>query len=209
VARKLFTGGSAKDKNWIRRTAIAGGRHKAIWGYTTDYYEAAESLVEAVLQHNKPADLLFCPILYLYRHFIEEMLKHLIRQAEGYCRLLDQSGIAHTPLKESVIPELNHTHSLKKLLQWLVQRVEIVDSKEPFDKEIRDTIEELHNFDPDGQTFRYAYRNDKKTKKDSLTLPKQEQYDIENIRRRMKEVNDYLCGTEDWLDFNCQMARES
>ena len=55
----------------------------------------------------------------------------------------------------------------------------------------------------------YAYRKDKKTKKDALTLPKQEQYDIENIRRRMKDVNDYLCGTEDWLDFNCQIAKES
>ncbi len=91
-----------------------------------------------------------------YRHFTEVMLKHLIQQAEGYCKLMDRLGIAHAPLKVSVIPELSQTHSLKRLLQWLVQRLAIVDSREPFNMEICDTIEELHNFDPDGQTFRYA-----------------------------------------------------
>ena len=197
---KLFTHGSSKD--WMRRSAVAGGRQYTR-AYTPSYYEAAETLVQAALQDNKPADLLFCPIVYLYRHFVELMLKDLIRQAQGYCKLLESLGIAHGQPKKNVLPELTETHSLKRLLDWLIERLEVVGDKETFDDGVRVTIEQLHSFDPEGVTFRYGY-----TTKGKLTLPKQQQYDIEIIRSRMKEVNDYLCGIEAWLDFNSELARE-
>ena len=186
MARKLFEHGSSKD--WRRRSVIAGGSHYER-AYIPSFYEAAETLVQAVLQHNRPADLLFCPIVHLYHHFVELMLKRLIRQAEGYC--------THSQLeKSSMLPEQTDTHSLKRLLDWLIERLETVDNREPFDAGVRVTIEQLHTFNgPKGETTRYAFSKDGKR-----TLPKQQQYDIEIIRSRMKEVNDYLCGIEDWLD---------
>jgi hypothetical protein len=185
MARKLFEHGSSRD--WFRRSVIAGGSHYDR-AYIPSFYEAAETLVQAVLQHNGPADLLFCPTIHLYHHFVELALKQLIVQADGCC--------TDTKQKKGVPPGITGTHSLKRLLDWLIERLEAVDDKEPFDDGVRVTIEQLHSFNgPSGENTRYAFNKGGKR-----TLPTQQQFDIEIVRDRMEEVDAYLCGIGDWLD---------
>ena len=50
---------------------------------------------------------------------------------------------------------------------------------------------------------RYPFKKD-----DSLTLPEQKHFDMENIRRRMEEVHHYLGGTDAYLEHNIELAND-
>ncbi len=196
MARKLFERCSSED--WRRRSVIAGGSHYHRT-YVPSYYEAAETLVQAVLQHNGRADLLFCPAVHLYHHFVELMLKRLVPQADANC--------ADSQQRKGVPPKLEDTHDLHCLLGWLIERLEAIDDKGPFNDGVRGIIEDLHNFNgPTGEATRYAFskppkkQQQTKERKRTRTLPTRQQFDIETLGSRMKEVHDYLCGIEDWLD---------
>ncbi|MBE9487311.1 MAG: hypothetical protein IMY82_09120, partial [Chloroflexi bacterium] len=103
----------------------------------------------------------------------------------------------------SVKEEINNEHNLSKLIQWLTERLSIVEPEDPFDKKIIKTINQLHSVDPNGQTFRYPFRQN-----GSLTLQKQKHYDIEIIRRRMEDVYFYLGGADSFLGNNIDLATE-
>jgi len=194
MTKKLFT--PAPSNKW-RRNAIAGGYHSA---YIEGYYEAANTLLKYALG-NGGQDLYFYPICFNYRHFLELMLKHLILRTEHYHEILVEIGEKNAQMYQSVKEEIQKEHSLQKLIQWLTERLSLVDPEEPFDKDIVKTINQLHSVDPNGQIFRYPF-----TKDGSLTLPEQKHYDIEIIRRRMEEVYDYLGGTDAFLDYNIDLA---
>ncbi len=196
MTKKLFT--PAPSNKW-RRNAIAGGYHT---DYIGGYYEAANTLLKYALE-NRGQDLYFYPICFNYRHFLELMLKHLVLRTERYHEILVKIGERDAPLEKSVKKDIQNEHSLQKLIQWLIERLNIVEPGVPFDQGIIKTINQLHSVDPDGQTFRYPFRQD-----GSLTLPEQKHYDIEIIRRRMEEVYYYLGGTDAFLDHNIDLAND-
>jgi hypothetical protein len=94
------------------------------------------------------------------------------------------------------------THSLERLLNWLVDRLALISAEE-IDEKILKTIIQFHNMDSDGQTFRYPFKKDGK-----LTLPDKRRYDIENILIQMEEVENYLSGIHAWLDEGIQLGLE-
>lgn len=194
MTKKLFT--PAPSNKW-RRNAIAGGYHTY---HVAGYYEAANTLIKYALE-NGGQDLYFYPICFNYRHFLELMLKHLILRAERYHQILVEIGERDAQQKKSAKKDIQNEHSLQKLIQWLIERLNIVEPGVSFDQEIVRTINQMHSVDPDGQTFRYPFRQD-----GTLTLPEQKHYDIEIIRRRMEDVYNYLGGTDAFLDYNIDLA---
>ncbi len=196
MSKKIFT--PAPLSRW-RNNAIAGGYHS---DYIGAYYDAASTLIKLALQ-NGYQDLYFYPICFNYRHYLELMLKYLILRTEKYHDILIDIGEDVEPFKKSVKENLKKEHSLQKLIQWLTERLSIVEPDDPFDQEIIKTINQLHSVDPNGQTFRYPFKKD-----GSLTLPEQKHYDMEIIRKKMEEVKCYLGGTDAYLDHNIELARD-
>lgn len=194
MSKKLFT--PAPSKKW-RNNAIAGGYHS---DYIGAYYDAANTLIKQSLK-NGDQDLYFYPICFNYRHYIELMLKYLILRAERYHEILVKIGEDVKPIEQSARDSIKKEHSLQRLIQWLTERLSIVEPDTPFDKEVVKTINQLHSVDPNGQTFRYPFKQD-----GSLTLPEQKYYDLEIIRKRMEEVHFYLGGTDAYLEHNIKLA---
>jgi len=195
MAKKLF-----KPSKFWYHNAVAGGNYSAHYAYILGYYYAAESLVQVSIDSGR-LDTLFFPICFNYRHFIELSLKHLIIGSEEFASILVELGYGDKSI-ESVANKAKNEHSLEKLLNWLIQRFDKI-SDEKFDNEFRGLIVEFHNIDPNGQVFRYPFLKD-----GSISLPDQNNYDIENIRSQMEKINNYFTGMDAWLDENTQMALE-
>ncbi len=194
MTKKLFK----PSKIWYHN-AVAGGKYSAPYAYILGYYSAAESLVQVAIETGK-LDTLFFPICFNYRHFLELSLKHLIIGFEKFADVSVELGYGEKI--NSVAEKVKNEHSLEKLLNWLIERVEKI-SGEKFDNKLRELIVEFHNIDPNGQIFRYPVLKD-----GSFSLPDQSSYDVENIRLQMEEINNFFTGIDAWLDENTQMALE-
>jgi hypothetical protein len=184
-----------------QQNAVVGGEYLDHNAYIIGFYRAAEALVKVALEEHRN-DVLFFPICFTYRHWLELILKQLIKQSTSYCKVLFEIGeIAQNP------PELRYglppaTHNLLKLLtnlKILTSQVKLVD----LNTDIEAIIIQLNQFDSDGQTFRYAYRQD-----GSPTLDKQELYDLVQIYNEMKKVYNYLSGLDAYLDYTIQQAKD-
>ncbi len=198
MSKKLFV--PAPPSKW-KQNAVAGGSYSAPYAYIAGYYQAAEILARSALQEGKQ-DTLFFPACFNYRHYVELSLKHLIVTAERFYAVLDELGSAYGRLGSSAEALIINEHSLERLLRLLLERLGLVND-ERFDDNVRISLIQLHNMDPDGQTFRYSYRTDGK-----LSLPDQGRYDLENIRTCIENVYNYLSGIDMWLHYNTDLALE-
>jgi hypothetical protein len=196
MSKKLFVTAPITKAS---RNAIVGGPHASRYAYIHAYFEAATVLANTSLK-NGVKDLLFYPILFNYRHYLELHLKSLIVGAEQLYFVMDELGDAKGKLNNSVQSQLDSIHSIECLFRLFEERLTLV-SQEIFDPGVRKTIMQLHNRDPDGQVFRYHERTSKKP-----SMPDVEQCDLQNIQDRMKEVHDLLFGVDLWLDHYYGMA---
>jgi hypothetical protein len=194
MMKKLFK----PSKIWYHN-AVAGGKYSAPYTYILGYYSAAESLVQVAIETGK-LDTLFFPICFNYRHFLELSLKHLVIGFEKFADVSVELGYGEKI--NSVTEKVKNEHSLEKLLNWLIERFEKISGVK-FDNKLRELIIEFHNIDPNGQIFRYPVLKD-----GSFSLSDQSNYDVENIRLQMEEINDFFTGIDAWLDENTQMALE-
>lgn len=195
MQKKLFK----PSKIWYHN-AVVGGKYSAPYAYILGYYLAAESLTKVAIE-SENLDILFFPICFNYRHYIELSMKHLIASTELFTNVSARLGYG-SEITNSVVSKIKNEHSLAKLLQWLIERLNKF-SGEPFDSELRELINEFHNMDPNGQIFRYPV-----LKNGELSLPDQKNYDVENIRCQMEKVNNYFSGMDAWLEENTQLAIE-
>ena len=99
--------------------------------------------------------------------------------------------------------KLTATHSLKVLLQWLIDRLRLI-SNEKFDKNIRNTILELSRMDPKGQSFRYGL-----LKNGVFSIEYQKNFSLEYIYKNMEEVFNYLSGIDIFLTEETQNALDN
>jgi hypothetical protein len=197
MSNKLFT--PAPPNKW-QRNAVVGGIFSTPYAHILGYYRAADVLVQATLEAGGHAnDVLFYPICFNYRHYVELSLKHLIIYTERFYKILDEIGDTRGQLDKSVRDELEG-HSLERLFNLFIERLQLL-TDEKFDDNIRIIIMQLHGMDPDGQNFRYVYRLNGK-----LAMPSQGWYDLEIVRRRMEDVCNYLSGIDIWLQDNLDLA---
>ncbi len=193
---KLFTSAPIKKAT---NNAIVGGVYASRYTYINGYYEAASVLANTALKKGL-MDLLFCPVCFNYRHYLELHLKSLIVGAEQLYFLIEELGETKGRLLESAKDQLDCIHSIEVLFKLFEERLNLV-SDEFFKPDVRKTIMQLHSTDPDGQTYRYHERTSGKP-----SMPEIKHYDLANIRDRMKDVHDLLFGVDLWLDYHCDCA---
>jgi|SRR5215469_18535000 len=154
------------------------------WGfYPVAYLHAAEWLIGGI-DSGASVDLIVYPALYLYRHYLELMLKHLISMGHA----LDSDRRAS--------PE---GHKLRDL--WDEARPLI--AKHAFRPgETQDEIEivggviaEFVALDPFGESFRYSNR-----KNGDETLRGDDNICLDEVVRVMKRVDNFFVGVESVMD---------
>lgn len=195
---KLFKKAPLKDS---ANNAIIGEHNNPMYAYINGYYEAAKILVETSRNSNSK-DILFYPICFNYRHYLELHLKSLIELAEELYFKMETLGYAKYILDKSSEDPLDSVHSIQKLFCYFEKRLKLVAvNDEVFDPNIRKYIMEFHNIDSDGQKFRYHT-----TKKRQLSFPSPQKYDLKNIETIMQEIKMLLYGVDGWLEHYSEMS---
>lgn len=135
-----------------RRNAVADHYHENLGVVSAGYQRAAEMLVEA--WEAERFDPLLLPIVLLYRHGLELQLKHAITVTERALREVGQPG--RTPTELDAWFKRKAGHRLKALRDELSRQLRDLGVQQPLDTDVSDAIDELADFDPWGETFRYT-----------------------------------------------------
>lgn len=119
-------------------------------GYTEGYRRAADILINHIDETGRDQDFLVYPVLFLYRHHIELLIKQIIGLA---------LALAEEPDKHPYKKDGHNLNTLWALAQNLI--LEVDGSYRPSDFQlIKEVVKELHNADMRATDFRYARRND-------------------------------------------------
>lgn len=115
--------------------------------YPDGYKEAADRLVDQIQENWAPDDRLICPIIFLYRHFVELKLKAIVIE-------LDR-------LSGTEMPDGQFTkHELRQLWSYVKSHLNCIRDGE-LDKQISNIldklIKDLADLDPDSMHFRYPH----------------------------------------------------
>lgn len=172
----------------------------ADWAYSDGFRRAALYLAEKVCESGSDQDKLIYPIVYLYRHNTELVLKAIMKSAS---RLLDRT------ISEPESKTLGR-HDLWELWQMVKPFLDPVCERAgdtPFtaaDMEgVESYIKQIHEHDPDGQRFRYATTAARKggrpvASKPSLS-PDLRLVNVRILAVAMEKLADYLDGIEAWF----------
>ncbi len=198
--KRIFT--ESKKLSWAEN-AVVGGRFITEYTYAIGYWEAGNHLIEKAKELSSSGDRLFYPICFTYRQSIELVLKKLIILAQKFYKKSEDIGYEIKKLTRfRSSKELTDTHSLEKLLTWLIKVLRCV-SDEVFDKDIRSLILEFHNFDPNGQRSRYSVDKD-----GNPSFPTQQSYNLTKMKMEIARIIDYLAGIDAWIDYHDGMAND-
>lgn len=167
--------------------------------YSRGFRRAAERLAEHVCETGTGQDVLIYPIVYLYRHHVELMLKAILKSAS---RLLERK------LTEQSLWALDH-HGLQELWQEVRPLLDPVCGKagnpafpvadlDGVDSYIR----QIHAHDPGGVRFRYGTMKAKGFKRLGFPPPLHPNLTLVNVgmlAAAMEKLADYLEGIEGWF----------
>jgi hypothetical protein len=170
--------------------------------YTSGFRRAGLRLAEHVCETGSDQDFLIYPIVYLYRHHVELILKTIVAVAAS---LLDRE------LTDGDRKALGG-HDLARL--WAAARpllnpVCALVPNPPFpDDDLRGIdsyIRQLHEHDPNGESFRYATRKLKPGDRRGTAVgtpwlsPDLKLVNIRAFAAAMEKLADYLEGIEGWF----------
>jgi hypothetical protein len=173
--------------------AIYGGQYSKDYAYINGYYEGAVALIEAALD-KKPQDLMIYPILYLTRHMVELHLKSIIRDIyELHMSMFNFGEVKEAPAQLND-EKLTTTHKLDVLFNMMNEALSKVTNQK-IDQKIKSAILDIHNSDPDGQTYRYSVKRD-----GSKSLPDSKLCDLKNFGSVLRDVHFYLLGVAMWVE---------
>jgi hypothetical protein len=188
-ATDILFGASSED--WPLNACI---QH---WGevnyaYKAGFRRAALQLTERMCEQPVDQDSVVYPIVYLYRHHIELMLKDIFRLATDLLEI-SISGNQEKHLGR---------HDLAKLWGMIRPMLDPVctlagaDSLPSADLDGIDAyMRQLNVHDPKGESFRYARSHDK-TRTLAADLV---HINIRSFAIHMEKLADYLDGLENWL----------
>ncbi|WP_421259043.1 hypothetical protein [Aeromonas sp. 602826] len=183
MSNSLFSG----DKDW-KANACLNWSNDTIGLYIEGYREAADKLVHDVVNSGTNQDILVFPISFLYRHYIELQLKHIIRES----RIFLEEG-ASFPEHHRIDDLWNTANSLMariikdhdKSINDYITKVDI--------QAIKTIITEFAMVDPESFSFRYP-----KDKKGARNLVGIQYINLRKLRGQMdilkaKLDKYYLC----------------
>ena len=149
--------------------------------YAIGYKKAADSVVVAVEARETAADLAVYPVCFLYRHYIELMLKGLITLGN---QLRDRT---------SDYPKHHRIRDLWNTCRPLVESA--CPEGDPADTQtVEKCILELASLDPSGEAFRYS-----EDKGGNPSLNKATQFSLANMRDVMNRLSGFLGGSYDYM----------
>ena len=154
--------------------------------YTEGYRRAADILINHIDESGRDQDFLVYPVLFLYRHHLELLIKQIIGLA---------LALAEDPDKHQYKKDDHNLNNLWPLAQKLI--LEVDDSYRPSDfKIVKEVVKALHQADERATDFRYARRND--------GIRSLEGIHYVNTRRfgkKMGEASDLLDGVDNGLRY--------
>jgi hypothetical protein len=136
----LFQRASVQNEKILFADWLAGD-----WAMYPDGYKMAADMVVDTMTGHAWEDRLILPIIFMYRHYVELKIKHII---------IELDRLAGTRIDTDRFRK----HNLQSLWQYLIAHLNCIRS-EP-NKEIMSATErlinELNTLDPDSMHFRYA-----------------------------------------------------
>lgn len=150
--------------------------------YADGYKMAADALVEQI-RGDAVEDRLICPVLFLYRHFVELKIKQTIFSLDN--------------LQGTKMPEgLFLRHELTQL--WAYLKNQLIQLKYP-DEKVRDALEsiinELDQLDPRAMRFRYSHDRDL----NEMPLPKS--ISMAHLSQTIQKVSNAFSLIEGGIDY--------
>lgn len=183
MSNSLFSG----DKDW-KTNACLNWSNDTIGLYIEGYREAADKLVHDVVDSGTNQDILVFPISFLYRHYIELQLKHIILES----RIFLEEG-ASFPEHHRIDDLWNTANSLMariikdhdKSINDYITKVDI--------QAIKTIITEFARVDPESFSFRYP-----KDKKGARNLVGIQYINLRKLQGQMEVLKEkldkyYLC----------------
>jgi hypothetical protein len=163
--------------------------------YATGYRRAGEILVAHVVDSSRDQDTLLFPIVFVYRHALELLMKEIISSGR---MLLDERSPAE-PLD----------HNLDRLLSTAITIIDRIwpDDEHPSELDLtKQVISELTQHDRTSEVFRYP-----KTKKNKLYLTQIQLVNLRHFGEQLKTCCDFLdgvvSGIHDHLDMKYEAMR--
>lgn len=163
------------------------GKGYAEYAYREGYRRAGRILTERVAEHRGEQDVLVFPICHAYRHFVELMLKRLIRVG---CSIIGRE------LTERESKLCSGTHNLREL--WVAfsameKELEAETGTDAAPKDdmdgIEDYIAQLHAVDAQSFSFRYPVTKSGQPSIDGVT-----RINLGRFCERMESLCSYLEG---------------
>jgi hypothetical protein len=149
--------------------------------YASGYKAAADAVVERVEAKEESPDRVGNAVCFLYRHYVELMLKGLISVGT-----MLGSSKADYP-KHHRIDEL--WRQCRPLLEKASPEGEKIDTDA-----VERCIKELASMDPSGEAFRFGEDKDGRP-----TIPRVTQISLTNMRDVMNRIAGFLEGSYDWM----------
>jgi len=153
------------------------------WGaYAVGYKEAADTIIQSIIDDRRIFDPLVYPIMHLYRHYLELQIKGLILSSQ---KLM---------FKKRQLPQIHDLNKLWQLCDELLREVSPGDSEDSLDSITR-LIKEFTDIDPFSTAFRYP--TDRKGEKSLDTL---EHIDVLNVSKVINKIATLLEAAEAQID---------
>ncbi|RYE40112.1 MAG: hypothetical protein EOP24_42080 [Hyphomicrobiales bacterium] len=186
---KLFQ----SQEDWWNNACLNWGAHG--WTlYASGYKEAADLLVKHIEARGASQDTLVYPILFLYRQYLELLIKDTLRMAR---RLRDVDG---------EMPMHHRIDALWHELHRLLRQISPGDS-EPELQEVGRLIGEFSRADPLSMAFRYPVDT-----KGNATLPGITHINLRNVRDVLGKISIMMEGANsqvhEYLQYKLEMERE-
>ncbi len=156
--------------------------------YTDSYRDAADRLVDGIegLAHE---DALYCPIVFLYRHFFELELKPIARSIQR------TSG---RPIPNCV----DTKHSVLELWRYIKENITYLNCEihQPTIDVLTELVKELDSLDPDSMHTRYP--SDKKGKELQVTVYSLDMENMKDVvasmRNALETIAEAIGLEEEW-----------
>ncbi len=182
-------------EDWQANACIARW-HQAPGYYASGFRLAGFRLADHVCANGSEQDTLIYPIVYLYRHHVELVLKDIIRTAAW---LLDRelSNEAEKALNGHGLSTL--WNIAKPMLQPVCESADNPPFPVADIEGINSYIAQLDKHDPDGQRFRYATIRKAKPGSNHSLAPELKHVNIRQFAEAMEKLADHLEAVAGWF----------
>lgn len=178
------------DEDWWHNACLNFSLDMNI-GYVYGYKKAADILVEYIKHTQRDHDYLVYPIVFLYRHHLELIIKKIIKDGN---QLLD------------ILNKVPQHHKIKQLwdnCKTIVQKVWPEGSPDDLDA-VEQCLNQFNEIDQTSIGFRYPT-----DKQGNPTIPEIKHINLRNLAEVMERISSFFEGVDtgisEYLSHKCEM----